>query len=274
MQWKILVHNFWRHMLYACVFIACSCFVTGCAGLQKRTITPVAPPAPALAADEVAMRVDLAQGPQKDRIRKTRTQTMEIGERKTVVAGGDVLRILRYNEEVLELPKMSASKDFTITLSNPSSSSSDKGVTIFGYSNVTYEVLSSSISDGVILLDTVFAALDKEGRLVKEVYRPTVSSGVYKKIPVTVKPADVSFRRITRSKVVPESETHYVIKFVKKEGMSVLFEVRTLKGGSRPRVMSRKPVSVPLGTPIITIKGHQFKVHTITPDFIDIERLS
>lgn len=274
MQWKTLAHNFWRHVLYACVVIACSFFVTGCTHLKTTLSVPKKPSAPALSADEVAMRIDLMQMPQQHRIRKTRTQTMKVGQRKTVVAGGDILRVLKYNEEVIVLPKMTASKDFAITLNNSASSLPEKNVTILGYSNVTYEVLSSSDLGGVLLLDTVFAAPDSGGRLSTEFYMPTDRARIYKKISATITPSDVSFKNITRSKVIPESETHYVIKFVKKEGMSVQFEVRTLKGGSRPRVINRKPVSVPLGTPIITIKGHQFKVHTITRDFIDIERLS
>lgn len=270
--------------MYACIFIACSFVVTGCANFQMATSSPDKSPSSEsveeeyspsnISADEVVMRIDLAQVPQKKRIRKTNSQTMKVGQRKTVVAGGDILRVLQYNEEVLVLPKMSPTKDFTITLANSVGPTADTKTTIFGYSNVTYEVLSSSSAGGVLLLDTIFAALDNSGHLSKDFYMPTNRPRVYKKLSATVKPANVSFKSITRSKVIPASETHYVIRFVKKEGMTVRFEVRTLKGGSRPHVISRKPISVPLGTPIITIKGHQFKVHTITPDFIDIERLS
>ncbi|KAF1073668.1 hypothetical protein [Halodesulfovibrio sp. MK-HDV] len=285
MQWIILVHKSWRHSLYACLFIACSFIVTGCANFQTASsqsgatpppqIVVAKPSPPKLAAGEVMMRVDLAEIPQKNSIRKTNSQTMKVGQRETVVAGGDILRVLQYNEEVLILPKMSPNKDFTIRLSNPViSTAAEIDTTIAGYSNVTYELLTSSLTGDVLLLDTVFAVPDKSGRLSKDFFMPTSKPNVYKKLVATVKPADVTFKHITRSKVIPSSETHYVIRFVKKEGMAVHFEVRTLKGGSRPRVINRKPISVPLGTPIITIKGHEFKVHTITPDFIDVERLS
>jgi len=280
-----LVRKSWRHSLYACFFIACSLIVTGCANFQMASSQPEKTPPPQvivekpsppkLSAGEVTMRIDLAEIPQKNSIRKTNSQTMKIGQRETVVAGGDILRVLQYNEEVLVLPKMSPNKDFTIRLSNPViSTAAEIDTSIVGYSNVTYELLTSSLTGDVLLLDTVFAAPDKSGRLSKDFYMPTNKPNVYKKLVATVKPANVTFKRITRSKVIPSSETHYVIRFVKKEGMAVHFEVRTLKGGSRPRVVNRKPISVPLGTPIITIKGHEFKVHTITPDFIDIERLS
>ncbi|WP_074217261.1 hypothetical protein [Halodesulfovibrio marinisediminis] len=268
-----------KPFLTALVCIACAFFVAGCAKYQLVKVVPEddstqKTSTSALAVDEVKIDIDLARMPKKSRIRKINTQTMKIGARKTVVTGGDILRVLKYNEEVLELPKMSASKDFTITLNSPAASASDIESTIFGYSNVTYEVLSSAKGDDVLLLDRVFAVPEKTGRLSGDFYMPTDIPQVYKNVSATVKPADVSFKSIKRNKVIAASETHYVIKFVKKDGMSVLFEVRTLKGGSRPRVISREPVSIPLGTPIITIKGHQFKVHTITPDFIDIERLS
>lgn len=284
MQWITLVRKSWLQSLCTCVFIACSFIVTGCANFQTASSQPdkTAPSKsvvkksflPRISADEVVMRIDLAELPPKNSIRKTNSQTMKIGQRETVVAGGDILRVLQYNEEVLVLPKMSSSKDFTITLSNTVVSTADINTTIVGYSNVTYELLTSSLVGDVLLLDTVFAVPDKNGHLSKEFYMPTNKPHVYKKLSAIVKPADVTFKHITRSKVIPASETHYVIRFVKKEGMAVLFEVRTLKGGSRPHVINRKPISVPLGTPLITINGHQFKVHTITPDFIDIERLS
>lgn len=280
MRWINLAYNMRKTFFTACVCVACAFFVAGCAKYKLVKVVPVEQPAekkPAegIAADEVTIRIDLAKEPEKSRIRKTNTQTMEIGERKTVVAGGDILRILKYNEEVLKLPKMSASKDFSITLHNTGTADKDTEKVVSGYSNVTYEVLSSPDVGDVLLLDSLFAVpSEKNGRLSGEFYIPSGTPQVYKKVSATVKPADVSFKTIKRSSVIPASETHYVIKFVKKDGMSVVFEVRTLKGGSRPRVISRNPVSVPLGTPIITIKGHQFKVHTITPDFIDIERLS
>lgn len=56
--------------------------------------------------------------------------------------------------------------------------------------------------------------------------------------------------------------------------MTILFEIRHLEGGSRPKVIHRQTVEVPLGTPVIEINGHRFKVHTATTEFIDIERLS
>lgn len=265
------------------MLLSCAFLVAGCANFQMASSDGAAeaPKAeeqevltPALAADEVEMRIDLAQMPDQSSIQKTSTQSMKIGERKTVDSGGDILRVLRYNEEVVVLPKMSASSDFTIGLENSVVTTAQNPDTLLGYSNVTYEVFSSPTAGEVVLLGKVFAVPGADGRLEKDVFMPTGKPGILKKLRAQIKPATVKFKKVTRNKVIPSSETHYVIRFVKKDGMSVLFEVRTLRGGSRPRIINREPVSVPLGTPIITIKGHKFKVHTITPDFIDIERLS
>lgn len=283
MQWNISAYKLREQTVRTCLFLLCAFLVAGCANFQMASSgEQTAPPSPAghedmtpaLAADEVEMRIDLAQMPDQTSIQKTSTQSMKVGERKTVASGGDILRVLRYNEEVVVLPKMSASSDFTVALTNSVVTTAQDPETLMGYSNVTYEVFSSPSVGEVLLLGKVFAVPGANGRLEQDVFMPSGKPGVFRRLTAEVKPSTVTFKKITRNKVISSSETHYVIRFVKKDGMAVLFEVRTLRGGSRPRVISRQPVSVPLGTPIITIKGHKFKVHTITPDFIDIERLS
>lgn len=288
MPWNISQRNgYVITLLQFSIFFLGLSLLTGCAFGQRQTemhyvppppipeavvLEPVEPEPPVLAADEVEMRIDMSQQSQKTRVRKIDTQSMAVGQRISFSRGEDVLKVLRYNEANFVLPKMRASKDFSI--SYKTSSNSKKTVTVSGFADVTYETLPTSLSSRMLLVDTILLALKKDGTLSKEIYLRTDREGIFRKVKASMTPSDVAFSNATRSKVVSGSEVHYAIKFVEKKGMSVLFEVRQLKGGSNPKVVSRKTITVPLGTPDIKINGHDFKIHTVTPDDLDIERVS
>ena len=292
MPWNISQRNWHAFTLlqFSIFFLGLS-LLSGCAFGQRQVemhyvppppipeavvLEPIEPELPALAPDEVEMRIDMSQQSQKTRVRKIDTQSMAVGQRISFSQGEDVLRVLRYNEETFVLPKMRASKDFSIRYKKvPNGKSSAKNtVTVSGFADVTYETLPTSVSDRMILVDTILLALNKDGTLSKNIYLRTDREGIFRKVKASFTPSDVTFSNAKRSKVISGSEEHYVIKFVEKKGMSVLFEVRHLEGGSNPKVVKRETVTVPLGTPDITINGHDFKIHTITPDVLDIERLS
>ncbi|MFW5499490.1 MULTISPECIES: hypothetical protein [unclassified Maridesulfovibrio] len=254
------------------------CLLAACKQ-QPKVIVPPAPPLPLeiakekapLGKREVRLDINLTRQPDKHKLRKVRSQSMPTGARISYPAGADILRFLQYDEEIITLPKMQTNRDFKIILltrdQNPPK-------TISGYSNVTYELMNSGLPGGVILLDSFFGTLEKDGTLSSTMFIPTDRSDVFKRVQAEISPRKLKFKKVIRTNVLPDSEHHYVIRFVGKKGMTILFEIRHLEGGSRPKVIHRQTVEVPLGTPVIEINGHRFKVHTATTEFIDIERLS
>ncbi|NDV22724.1 hypothetical protein [Desulfovibrio sp. JC022] len=220
---------------------------------------------------EIRLNVRLTRQPDKRKLRKVRSQSMPTGTRISYPAGADILRFLQYDEEIITLPKMQSTRDFNIMLltrdQNPP-------LTVNGYSNVTYELMESDLPNGAILLDSFYGTLKKDGTLSKTMLLPTERKDVFRKVQAEITPKRLRFKPVIRTNVLPDSEYHYVIRFLGKKGMTILFEIRHLEGGSRPKVVSRQTLEIPLGTPLIEINGHRFKVHTATTEFIDIERLS
>lgn len=267
MQWKLSLHSFLGTLLT----IACLCMLTACA-TKTRQVVQVMEDEPELASDEVKMGVSFLGNAAQRKIRKVRSQSLPAGERKSFPAGNDILRVLMYDEEVITLPKMQASKDFAVTLQNAAPNETTR--VIHGYSNVSYEKLKTTSGANVLLMDSFIVPVDDNGTLSDLFFRPVKSSGIFRAIKATVKPKKLKFKNVVRTHVIKESEHHYAIRFVGKDGMNILFEVRQLAGGSRPKVVSRKKVTVPMGTPLIEVGGHQFKVYTATVDFLDIERIS
>ncbi|WP_018124780.1 hypothetical protein [Desulfovibrio oxyclinae] len=251
--------------------------LTGCVRQASDVQPPDEPPAQVeqespLAPGEVRMTVGFLENISRRKVRKVRSESLATDTRKSFPAGTDILRILKYDEEVLTLPKMQASRDFTVKLPGGSPDGAER--TLQGYSNVSYEKLKTSHGTDVLLLDSYIVAVDGNGTLSRTFHQPTGTPGVFRNQPAEIHPVNVRFQDVIRTRVIPSSERHYVIRFEGKQGMSILFEVRKLKGGSRPKVMSREKVTVPLGAPLIEINGHRFKVHTATTEFLDIERIS
>lgn len=282
MLWKISQRNKNRiTLLQIGIFLICLSLLSGCSLTQRQVEVHYVPPPPipeaiVPEADEVEMHIDLSHQAQASRVKKINSESMDVGERISFSRGEDVLRILRYNEKTYVLPKMRASKDFSIRYptAHGKKLSAKKSATVLGYSDVTYETLPTSLFNEMLLVDTILLTLNKKGIPSKNIYLRTDRENIYRRVRASITPSNVVFSKAKRSKVVPGSEAHYVIKFVEKKGMSILFELRRLEGGSKPNVVSRETITVPLGTPRITINGHAFKVHTITPDVLDIERLS
>lgn len=261
------------------IFLGMSlCLVTACKQQPRLVVPPVAPlpakiakkQAP-LGRKEVRLNINLIREPEVRKVRKVRSQSMPAGTRISYPAGADILRFLQYDEEVITLPKMQSTRDFEIMLltrdQNPPQ-------TVNGYSNVTYEKVESSLPERTILLDSFYGTLKKDGTLSTTMLIPTDRKDVFKKMQAEISPKKVRFKPVIRTDVLPGSERHYVIRFLGKKGMTILFEIRHLEGGSRPKVVNRQTMEIPLGTPLIEINGHRFKVHTATTEFIDIERLS
>lgn len=222
-------------------------------------------------ADESCIIISPIKPSDNHKIRKVRSISMTAGTRSSFEAGTDILRVLRYDEETIPLTKMQSSADFRIKLLTPD----EKNEVVKGYSSVTYELLESPmLPDGVVWLNCCYGKLNQNGTLGKFVYMPTDKKYIYNKVPVEISPKNLSFKRVVRTEVLPGSEKHYVIRFLGKKGMNILFEVRRMEGGSRPKVISRKTLEIPLGTPVIEINGHKFKVYTATTEFLDIEMIS
>lgn len=277
MQWKHSRHNRGRLTSGLPVLVAALLTLAACVKQPPDAQPPAEPApqveqAPELAPDEVLMTVGFLENVSLRKVRKVRSESLPTGTRKSFPAGTDILRILKYDEEVLTLPKMQASRDFTVRLPGKSPDAAER--TLQGYSNVSYEKLNTSSGTDVLLIDSYIVAVDEDGTLSPTFHRPTDTPGVFRTLSAEISPPAVRFRDVVRTRVVPSSERHYVIRFAGKQGMSILFEVRKLKGGSRPKVMSREKVTVPLGAPLIEINGHRFKVHTATTEFLDIERIS
>ena len=262
----------------AFIFCLSFCLLAGCKQ-QPKIIVPPVPPLPIeiakekapLGKREVRLDISMTRQPDKRKLRKVRSQSMPTGTRISYPAGADILRFLQYDEEIITLPKMQATRDFKIILltrdQNPP-------LTINGYSNVTYEILESSQPGGLVLLDSFFGTLNEDGTLSPTMFVPTDRKNVFRKVQAEITPKKLRFKKVVRTNVLPDSEHHYVIRFLGKKGMTILFEIRHLEGGSRPKVVNRQTMEIPLGTPLIEINGHRFKVHTATTEFIDIERLS
>lgn len=277
MPWIISDHKI-KPLLPALLCGLTICLLAGCLR-QPKQIVPPAPPLPLeiakakapLRRGEIRMDIGLIRKASKRKIRKVRSQSMETGARISYPAGADILRFLQYDEEIITLPKMQAAKDFKIMLltrdQNPP-------LTVNGYFNVTYEHMGSALPGGAILLDSFYGTLKKNNTLAPTMFVPTDRKNVFKKMQAEINPKKVRFKPVVRTNVLPASERHYVIRFVGKKGMTILFEIRYLEGGSRPKVVNRQTMEIPLGTPMIEINGHSFKVHTATTEFIDIERLS
>ncbi|NDV25693.1 hypothetical protein [Desulfovibrio sp. JC010] len=276
MPWIISDHKIKR--LFPALIIALICVLPGCKK-QPKLVIPPAPPLPEevakekapLGKKEVRLHIKLTRQPDQRKVRKVRSQSMPVGTRISYPAGADILRFLQYDEEIITLPKIQAARDFKIMLltrdQNPPQ-------TVNGYPDVTYELMESALPGGAILLDSFYGTLKKDGTLSKTMFLPTNRKDVFKKIQAEISPRKLKFKKVVRTSVLPGSEHHYVIRFVGKKGMTILFEIRYLEGGSRPKVVSRQTLEIPLGTPLIEINGHSFRVHTATTEFIDIERLS
>ncbi|WP_419783240.1 hypothetical protein [Maridesulfovibrio sp.] len=277
MQWTISGHKL-RQLLPILILTLCISMLTGCKKQPKLVITPP-PPLPAevvrekapLGKREIHLNIKLTRLPDQRKLRKVRSQSMPTGTRISYPAGADILRFLQYDEEIITLPKMQSTMDFNILLltrdQNPP-------LTVSGYSNVTYELMESSLPGGAILLDSFYGTLNKDRTLSRTMLLPTKRKDVYKKVQAEISPKNLKFRKVIRTNVIPDTEHNYVIKFIGKKGMTILFEIRHLKGGSRPKIIHRQTMEIPLGTPLIEINGHKFKIHTATTEFIDIERLS
>ncbi|WP_319778676.1 hypothetical protein [Maridesulfovibrio sp.] len=276
MHWIISDHKIQR--LLPILILGLVCMLGGCKQ-QPKLIIPPAPPLPAkiakekapLGRNEVRLNIKLLRRQDQRRVRKVRSQSMNTGARISYPAGADILRFLQYDEEIITLPKMQCTRDFKITLltrdKNPP-------LTLNGYSNVTYEFMDSPQTGGAILLNSFYGTLDEDGTLSKTILLPTERKNVFRKVQTETNPKKLRFKKVVRTNVLPDSEQHYVIRFLGKKGMTILFEIRHLEGGSRPKVVNRQTMEIPLGTPLIEINGHRFKVHTATTEFIDIERLS
>ncbi|GEM_PF-1632806 len=277
MQWIISDHKIMRLVL-AFIIGMTMLLITGCKQ-QPKLVIPPAPPIPLeiakekepLHKNETRLDIKLTRRLDQDKLRKVRSQSMPAGTRISYPAGADILRFLQYDEKIITLPKMQAAKDFEIILltrdQNPP-------LTMKGYSNVTYELMDSSLPGGAILLDSFYGTLKKDGTLSSTMLVPTGRKNVFRKVQAEISPKKIRFKPVIRTTVLPDSEHHYVIRFIGKKGMTILFEIRHLEGGSRPKVVSRQTMEIPLGTPLIEINGHTFRVHTATTEFIDIERLS
>ncbi|WP_320006010.1 hypothetical protein [Maridesulfovibrio sp.] len=277
MLWTISDHKL-RPLLPILILTICFSMLAGCKKQPKLVITPP-PPLPVeivrekapLGRKEIHMDIKLTRLPDQRKVRKVRSQSMPTGTRISYPTGADILRFLQYDEEIITLPKMQSTMDFNILLltrdQNPP-------LTVSGYSNVTYELMESSLPGGAILLDSFYGTLNDDQTLSKTVLLPTDRKDVFKKVQAEISPKNLKFKKVIRTNVIPGTEHNYVIKFLGKKGMTILFEIRHLKGGSRPKVIHRQTVEIPLGTPLIEINGHKFKIHTATTEFIDIERLS
>ena len=277
MLWTISDHKL-RPLLPILILIICISILPGCTKQPKQVITPP-PPLPVevvrekapLGKKEVQLDIKLTRLPDQRKIRKVRSQSMPTGTRISYPAGADILRFLQYDEEIITLPKMQSTRDFNILLltrdQNPP-------LTVSGYSNVTYELMESSLPGGAILLDSFYGTLNEDHTLSSTILLPTKRKGVFKKVQAEISPKNLRFKKVIRTNVIPDTERNYVIRFLGKKGMTILFEIRELKGGSRPKVVHRQTLEIPLGTPLIEINGHKFKIHTATTEFIDIERLS
>ncbi|GAB6175534.1 hypothetical protein JCM16814_04250 [Desulfobaculum senezii] len=247
------------------------CLLCGCLRLSPQPApTPAPPPidVPPIPRDnEVRFNVDIIGMNSETTLRKVRFATMHKGERRSVQNGEDLLRVGRYDEEVLTLPKVRASRDFHIVLDD------GKGTTFDGYSNVTYECLRVDGTFTTMLLGGVLGMVATDGRLSSTFYIPLDSHGRYRAVTGRVEPAGVHFDPIQRTRVVAESERQYALRYLGKKGMQLEFQMREICGGSRPRVVSRQHIFVPLGTTQTEVAGHLFRIHTATPDFLDVTLL-
>lgn len=240
--------------------------VCGCVALKGRTQTPcvsIVSPMPE-EPGVVPIKVDLMGVGRDVEVRRVRFATLHPGERRSVQQGEDLLRVGRYDEEVLLLPKMRASRDFRIVLDD------DTPIVFDGYSNVTYECLRVDRWFKTLLFGGVFGMLEMDDTLSSTFYLPSGLHGKYRSVQGRVEPANVTFRRVRRTHVMPETENQYVLRYLGKQGMQLEFELRRLCGGSRPRVVQRERILVPLGAPLAEVAGHEFRIHTATPEILDV----
>lgn len=246
--------------------------LAGC--IHTRTQTAPQPSGPAIIAKPmrkhfVPLDVDIMNIDREVSIRKVRFATLHTGERRSVQRGEDLLRVGRYDEEILQLPKLRASRDFRVVLEDDQSAPDF----LDGYSNVTYECLSANDRYKTLLLGGLFGMLAEDGRLGSTFYLPTREHGIYKAVTGRVEPSGVWFKRISRTRVLPKTEKQYALRYLGKQGMQLEFEIRELCGGSRPRITKRAHIFVPLGTPQAEVAGHLLRIHTATPELLDVTLL-
>lgn len=218
--------------------------------------------------NDLTLKVDFLDTISKVEVHKVSFMSMKPGTRKSVQKGKDILRVGRYQEEMLLLPKMRASRDFHVKLNR-----SETPKELYGYSNVTYELLSAEHEFRTLLMGGFLGMVAADGRLSSTFYFPTDKDNEYQPVTGTITPKNVHFKRVRQTRVIPKTEKQYVLRYIGKEGMQLVFERRDLSGGSRPHVIKRKKIRVPLGETKATVSGHVFKIHTATPTLLDITLL-
>lgn len=254
-----------RHLAHSWLVSILLLLVGACVPWEQAATIPQAASGMGQQENMVPLEVDLAGAAQRSEVRKVRFATLRPGERRSVQQGQDLLRVGRYDEEVLTLPKVRASRDFRIELQDGRASR-----IFYGYSNVTYESLRADHWFRAVLFEDLLGFVELSGRLGETFYQSTNVHGRYRVVQGKVSPPGVRFQRVRRTRVLPETEKQYVLRYLGKEGMQLVFELRHLCGGSRPRILRRERMTVPLGPPELEVAGHVWRVHTATPEILDV----